>query len=144
MAHSESVIDPALIPKLIPQAFPMIMVDDLLAYSNELITAALTVKAENIFSQAGRLTAPGVIEHMAQTIALYTGYQYFLRNEPAPTGYIGAIKSVEISELPLIGETLKTTVTVLHEIMGVTLVKVSTLCNGKEIATSEMKTVIAT
>ena len=34
----------------------------------------------------------GIIEHMAQSVALHTGYQFYLRKEQAPTGYIGSIK----------------------------------------------------
>ncbi|MDX1783194.1 MAG: hypothetical protein R3361_03460 [Aequorivita vladivostokensis] len=80
---------------------------------------------------------------MAQTVALYTGYQFFLKEEDAPVGYIGAIKKAEIIELPSVGNELKTTVNVLHDIMGVTLVTAETECNGKVISTSEMKTVLA-
>ena len=80
---------------------------------------------------------------MAQTVALHTGYQYFLKNEPAPIGYIGAIKKVEIMEFPKVNDSLKTTVFIVHEIMGFTIVKSQVACNGKIIARSEMKTVLA-
>jgi len=143
MVLKEAVIASERIPSLIPQAFPMIMVDNLWAFNEESVTSGLKIHADNIFCQNGKLSAPGIIEHMAQTIALYTGYQYFLRNEPAPTGYIGAIKSVEVISLPTVGDELVSTAVVLHEIMGVTLVKVIITCNVKEIAYSEMKTVIA-
>ncbi len=107
------------------------------------VVSGLTVSEENIFSINNTFTAPGVIEHMAQTVALYTGYQYFLKNLPAPTGYIGAIKKVEIFQLPKMSDELVTTVKILHEIMGVTLVQIDTICDGTVIAKSEMKTVIA-
>jgi hypothetical protein len=80
---------------------------------------------------------------MAQSVALHTGYQYFLKNEPAPTGYIGAIKMATILELPKIDQELTTTATILHEILGVTLVQVQVECNDVIIATSELKTVLA-
>ena len=35
---------------------------------------------------------------MAQTVALHTGYDTLLKEEPAPTGYIGAIKKIEIDQ----------------------------------------------
>ena len=40
-------------------------------------------------------------------------------------------------------DAIKTTVEILHEIMGFTMVRSQVECNGKVIATSEMKTVIA-
>ena len=98
---------------------------------------------DNLFSQHGCFKEPGLIENMAQTVALHTGYHYYSKNEPAPTGYIGAIKKVEIASLPRDGQELITTVNILHDIMGVTLVSATISCNDEVIATSEMKTVLA-
>ena len=137
------ITDKGFIQNLIPQKDPFVMVDKLLFFSENKVVSGLLVSEENIFSKHQTFTEPGVIEHMAQTVALYTGYQYFLKNEPAPTGYIGAIKKVEIYNLPPTSEELITTVTILHEIMGVTLVTIQTECEGNMIATSEMKTVLA-
>lgn len=139
----QPITDPDFIGKLIPQKPPFVMVDALYHFEPQKIIAGLTISEENLFSKAELFTAPGLIEHMAQTVALYTGYQYYLKEAPAPVGYIGAIKKVEIFKLPEIGNVLKTSVNVLHDIMGVTLVTAQTTCNGKIIATSEMKTVLA-
>lgn len=140
---SDIITDKTFVESLIPQKKPFIMVDKLIFYSEEKVVSGLTVSEENLFANKNTFTAPGVIEHMAQTVALYTGYQYFLKNLPAPTGYIGAIKKVEIFELPQVADELVTSVHILHEIMGVTLVQIETLRNGAVIASSEMKTVIA-
>lgn len=137
------ITDKTFVESLIPQKKPFIMVDKLLFFSEEKVVSGLTVSEENIFTNSKTFTAPGVIEHMAQTVALYTGYQYFLKNLPAPTGYIGAIKKVEIFELPKVSDELITTVKILHEILGVTLVQIETLNSGVVVASSEMKTVIA-
>lgn len=128
---------------LIPQKKPFVMVDQLLHYSDKKVIAGLTVKTENIFTKNNIFTEPGLIEHMAQTVALHTGCQYYLKNEPAPTGYIGSIKKVEIKKLPELGQNIITTVSILHEIMGVTLVNITVSLNNCEIANGEMKTVIA-
>ena len=140
---SDIITDKTFVESLIPQKKPFIMVDKLIFFSEEKVVSGLTVSEENIFSKNNTFTAPGVIEHMAQTVALYTGYQYFLKNLPAPTGYIGAIKKVEIFQLPKMLDELVTSVKILHEIMGVTLVQIDTICDGTVIAKSEMKTVIA-
>ncbi len=138
---SDIITDKTFVESLIPQKKPFIMVDKLIFFSEEKVVSGLTVSEENIFSKNNTFTAPGVIEHMAQTVALYTGYQYFLKNLPAPTGYIGAIKKVEIFQLPKMLDELVTSVKIL--IMGVTLVQIDTICDGTVIAKSEMKTVIA-
>jgi len=140
---SEIITDKNFVESLIPQKTPFIMVDKLIFYSEGKVVSALTVSKENIFTNNNIFSAPGVIEHMAQTVALYTGYQYFLKNLPAPTGYIGAIKKVEIFKLPEVSDELVTTVKILHDILGVTLVQIDTLSDGVVIAASEMKTVIA-
>jgi 3-hydroxyacyl-[acyl-carrier-protein] dehydratase len=138
------ITDKTFIEKIIPQKKPFVMVDKLLFFSEEKVISGLTISEDNLFTKDGTFMAPGLIEHMAQTVALHTGYNYFLKNEPAPTGYIGAIKNIEINTLPQLSQELETTVTILHDIMGVTLVKIETNCEGNIIATSEMKTVLAT
>jgi len=128
---------------LIPQKTPFVMIDKMYYFSGDKVVSGFTISEENIFSFNSLFTASGLIENMAQTVALHTGYQYFLKNEPAPTGYIGAIKKVEIMEFPKVNDSLKTTVFIVHEIMGFTIVKSQVECNGKVIATSEMKTLLA-
>jgi len=140
---TKKITDKDFIGKLIPQKAPFVMVDSLLHFEEKKVIAGLTISEENIFTQNNKFTAPRLIEHMAQSVALYTGYQFFLKKEAAPTGYIGAIKKAEIFELPSVGKELKTTVIILHDIMGVTLVTAETQCDGKIIAFSEMKTVLA-
>jgi len=143
MNKSEGILSNVIIEDLIPHKEPFVMVDKLLYYTEDKVIAGFTITAENIFTRNKIFTEPGLIEHMAQTIALHTGYQYFLKNKPAPTGYIGSIKKVEIKKLPKLGEKIKTTVSILHEIMGVTLVNISVELNNEEIAFGEMKTVLA-
>jgi len=139
----EPLLDKRVVNDLIPQKAPFVMVDKLFYFSENKVVSGLTISEDNIFSFQSIFTASGLVENMAQTVALFTGYQYFLKNEPAPTGYIGAIKKVEISEFPKVGDELITSVTILYEIMGVTLVTSQVECNGNIIATSEMKTVLA-
>lgn len=138
-----NITDKAFVGNLIPQEAPFVMVDKLLHFEENKVVAGLTLTTENIFVNNNVFAASGVIEHMAQTVALYTGYQFYLKKEKAPVGYIGAIKMAEIIELPEVADDLVTTVNVLHDIMGVTLVEAETTCNGKIIARSEMKTVLA-
>lgn len=137
------ILDTKIIQNCIPQREPIVMVDALLDYKDEYVQAALTISAKNIFVQNNRLTEGGIIEHMAQSVALYTGYKYFINNTPAPVGYIGAIKNVEIFKLPEVSEQIQTQVFVLHDIMGVTLVDTVCTCNKQIIAKSQMKTVLA-
>lgn len=129
---------------LIPQKFPFVMVDTLVSFSKSNVTSNFTIKKDNLFFLNDTLSEPGLIENMAQTVALHTGYDFFLRGEDAPTGYIGSIKKIEISKLPKIDETISTHVEILQEFLGITLVKIEVYNKNKElIASGQMKTVIA-
>lgn len=140
---ADKIIEKSIIQNLIPQKAPFVMVDKLLFFSKEKVISGFTISEENLFTSNNTFTAPGLIEHMAQSVALHTGYQYFLLNEAAPTGYIGVIKNLQIFQLPIAEQELETSVQILHEIMGVTLVEIKSKCNGQLIASSEMKTVLA-
>ena len=137
ITHLPSVIS------LIPQRPPMVMVDALLSYTATTGAVGLTIAADNLFVQNGHLQESGVIEHIAQSIALHKGYYYYLQHQPAPMGYIGSIKRMNIHTLPEVGATLTTDLTIIQEFMGVTLVKVRTTAGGVLVAEGEMKTVIA-
>ena len=137
------ITDESFLLGLIPQRYPFVMVDKLLHFSDKKIISGFTIPQGNILSTTTHFSAPGLIENMAQTIALHTGYKYYLANKPAPTGYIGAIKTAEVFETPKVSQELITTVEILHDIMNVTLVEAQVECNGKVIARSEMKTALA-
>lgn len=137
------ITDSDFVQSIIPQKKPFVMVEKLLYFSDEKVVSGFVISEKNIFLNQIFFTSSGLIENMAQTVALHTGYQYHLKKEQAPTGYIGAIKKAEVLELPKIGDELITTVQIIHEIMGVTLVSAQVSCKDRIIATSQMKTVLA-
>jgi predicted hotdog family 3-hydroxylacyl-ACP dehydratase len=143
MNTTETICDKDFVAQLLPQKFPFVMVDSLFAFTEIHVETGFTISADAIFSNDGSFLEAGLVEHMAQSVALHTGYQFFLRNEPAPTGYIGSISQLQISDLPKIGEQIRTRVDILQEFAGITLVNVSTSLNGIEIAHGQMKTVLA-
>lgn len=143
MNYTFPITDKNFVEELIPQKHPFVMVDSLVFYSNEKITASITVNPSNILTDLEGFSASGLIEHMAQTVALHTGFQYYIQQKPAPTGYIGSIKSVEILKLPIIGQKVETSAEILQEFMGVTLVDITSKIDGNIIAKAQMKTVLA-
>jgi len=137
------ISDKEVVGKLLPQKFPFVMVDKMLDYNETSVVSRLQITEDNIFFNGQNFLESGLIEHMAQTVALHTGYQFFLKKEAAPTGYIGSIKEINISRLPKLGDEIKTTVNILQEFAGITLVDIATTLNGTEIASGQMKTVLA-
>lgn len=131
------------VENLLPQKFPFVMVDKMYSFTETSLVSGLKIQNDNIFFDNNTFLEAGLIEHMAQSVALHTGYEYFLRNEIAPTGYIGSIKDIEIKKLPEINDTIQSTVTILQEFGGITLVDIVTTLNNEEIAKGQMKTVLA-
>jgi predicted hotdog family 3-hydroxylacyl-ACP dehydratase len=132
------------ISHLIPQKTPFVMVDTLLEFSPERIVSSYKIRNTNLFISENNFLEPGLIENMAQTVALHTGYDYFLKGEKAPTGYIGSIKKVDVFLLPKLNEIIRTEAKILHEFMGVTMVEVNVFnIKNDLLASAEMKTVIA-
>src|SRR5690606_10429733 len=101
------------VAELLPQKYPFVMVDTLIDYTPTGLRSGYTIQADNIFAEEGVFLEGGIVEHMAQSVALHTGYAYYLRNEPAPVGYLGSISHVSVYRLPAVGETLTTRVEIL-------------------------------
>lgn len=138
----EKITDRDTILLLIPQRDPIVMVDALLYYDETKVISGFAITENNIFVQEGVFTEAGLIENLAQTVAMYTGYQYYIQNTQAPEGYIGAIKDVHINRLPKVADCLETEVNILQEIMGVVLVKGHVKLGDEILLTAEMKTVL--
>lgn len=134
--------DQNFVGSLIPQKAPFVMVGEVSEYSENHVISGFAIKEDNLFVHEGIFQASGLIEHQAQTVALHTGYKYFLLGKESPTGYIGAIKSFEADSLPKVGNQLVTEATILNEMLGVTLVEIITKINDTVIAKSQMKTVV--
>ncbi|WP_343696233.1 hypothetical protein [Flavobacterium sp.] len=138
-----TLLEQKTVENLLPQKFPFVMVDSMFSYTETSLVSGFTIKSDNIFFNNDSFLEAGLIEHMAQSVALHTGYQFFLRNETAPTGYIGSIKEIEIKKLPKLNDTIQSEVTILQEFAGITLVNIVTKLNNEEIANGQMKTVLA-
>jgi len=142
MENKLPTFDQNFVESLIPQRFPFVMVNSITEYSETQLVSGFEIKEENIFVQNGTFQASGLVEHQAQSVALHTGYKYYLLGKKAPTGYIGAIKTFEAIQLPKLGDKLTSEVSIINEMMGVTLVDIVTKINDEVIAKSQMKTVV--
>jgi predicted hotdog family 3-hydroxylacyl-ACP dehydratase len=127
------------IRQYIPQQDPIVMIDGIVSCDGLSIVCCLTISAENIFVKEGFLQTPGVIENMAQTAAARAGYEARKKGEAPLPGFIGAIKDLQIFELPAINEHLITQVDITNEVMGVTIIRAQSRVADKPIATCEMK-----
>lgn len=139
----QSIISFEKVKELLPQKFPFVMVHKLLEHDEDSIITSLLIEEDNIFCHNGVFSESGLIEHLAQSVALHTGYDFFVKNEAAPVGYIGTINNLTINKLPKLGQTLQTNVKIVTEFMGVTLVEGEVTCEDEVVLSAKMKTFIA-
>src|SRR3977135_2191785 len=124
---------------LIPQRPPFVMIGKLL-YSDESITrTTFRVTEENIFVVNGRFREPGLMENIAQTAAARAGYISKIENQPVRVGYIGAVKNLEIGDLPKVNDELVTEIKIKDHVFDVTVISGKVWCNEIIVAQCEMK-----
>lgn len=128
------------IKTLLPQRYPFIMVDKLLLCDNIFTKTEFRVNENHVFTSAGVLTEPGIMENIAQTCAARMGYiNSMVKGGNVKIGFIGAIKNFKINKLPKIGEVLETTIEVQNEVFNMLLVAAKVLVGNECIAECEMK-----
>ena len=126
--------------ELIPQRPPFVFVDELTHYDPIITKTVFTVRGDCLLLENGRLAESGIVENMAQSCAARIGYiSKFILQDAIRIGYIGAIKKMSIQRLPLVGETLLTTIELLGEGLDMTLVRASVELREELIAECEMK-----
>ncbi|HLT34035.1 MAG TPA: hypothetical protein VKZ98_09620 [Aquaticitalea sp.] len=136
------ITDMAMIQQMLPHREPMLLVDTLSYVDNRKAVAHLTILASNIFVDSEQLSETGLIEHMAQSSALYIGHEHIVQNLPIKEGFIAMIKNLRIDRLPKIKETVDTEAQIDYEIGDMKVVNITTTINNNIIATAEMTLVL--
>nr|AUN35638.1 3-hydroxydecanoyl-[ACP] dehydratase [uncultured bacterium] len=123
----------------IPQKPPFVMIDELVSSDENTTRTGFKVRLDNIFVEEGILKAPALVENIAQTAAARAGYITTQQNLPVLVGFIGAIKDLEIFDLPKINDNLETEIIIKTQVFDVTLISGTVSCNGRILAQCEMK-----
>lgn len=126
------------VENIIPQKSPMAMVGGLLEQQTDFTISQLKILNNNIFCSNGFFTESGLIENIAQTAALRNSYESILENKEPKIGYIGSLKQIKIYHLPEVESTIKTKITVLNNLMNVSIVKGEVFCDKKLMAEGTM------
>lgn len=132
------------IHELLPQREPFVMVDKLVYFDEKTTTTSFLVREDNLFVENGRLNACALAENIAQTCATRLGYvnKYILKRG-IQIGFIGAVKDMKVIDTPVVGDVLTTTIHVLEQIMGLTLVTAVIRIGDRVVTTAEMKIALA-
>ena len=124
---------------LIPQKPPFVMVDELLFSDDDHTKTSFTVAANNVFVINGAFSEAGLMENMAQTAAAGAGNMARIEDRPIDIGYIGAVKNLEVFELPVVNDELVTEVKVETRLLNIAVVTGRVWRNDTLVAQCEMK-----
>lgn len=124
----------------IPQQPPFSMVDTLEYTDDKSARSTFHILDTNILSSEGILRESGLVENMAQTIALYAGYKARQSNIIPPIGYIAGIKNLKITRLPNIDETIFTQVEITNKVMNMQIATAEVFdAKNEQLASCELR-----
>lgn len=126
---------------LIPQRYPMIMVDEFESGEDDSATTTLSVRTDNMFCYgSGEMAPTGLIEHIAQSMSCLAGFKALEANvsEP-PVGIIGEVKHFTCSRYPRANEKISTTVRFTMTFGNVTIAEGKSHIGEELIAEAKMK-----
>lgn len=151
-----SIISQEQIQQYVPQHPPFLMVDALEHFEEKKAISSFTILDSNVLVENNFFSAAGMIENIAQTCALHSGYQ-FISSMPhqasneisktnetkAPVGFIGSIKDFTCNASIQVGDTIYTHIIIEHSIANASVVKGYIYLKDIEIASCEMKIFLA-
>lgn len=133
------------VTRLIRQRPPFVMLDCLRSCDTAGVVTELTVRSDNLFLDVDgcSLSAPGIIENMAQSCAARMGLVGRDGGQGTCSeilqGVIGEIRDAVVLRQPRCGETMLTRVRVLEEVFNLSLAEVEASVDGQIIAKARMK-----
>jgi predicted hotdog family 3-hydroxylacyl-ACP dehydratase len=126
----------------IVQRAPIVMVDKFFGIEGDISKTGLMISADNLFCSCGHLQESGIIEHVAQSAAIRTGYNFTRQGKTIPSGLIGSVNNMTIHSLPKVGEELLTEIKVITELFGITLIHAVVVAGASIVAECQMKVAI--
>ncbi len=80
---------------LLPHAPPMILLDEVIDYDGDTLTAAVTIRKNSHFLQSEGVPSYVGIEYMAQAIAAYGGFEALDEGRPVRVGFLLGTRKFE-------------------------------------------------
>lgn len=127
----------------IPQRFPFVMIDELVAASETGFESRFEILDSNIFLKDTILSESALIENIAQTCAAGFGYLGAQNGEEAgKLGFIGAVSKLEVSGHANSGDVVETKIEVLSTFDTIHLIEGTAFLNGNPLVSCQMKIVV--
>jgi predicted hotdog family 3-hydroxylacyl-ACP dehydratase len=135
------IISKEKIKSYIPQRAPFIMIDNLTEAKAEIFKTNFLVLADNIFVDQGVLREFALIENIAQTSSAGLAVTKAYAGKKPVDGFIGGISKLKLYNLPLVNETIHTTVNLIVQFENMFLLKGENYANGRRLLECEIKLV---
>ena len=127
---------------LIPQRPPFVLVDKITNHSGAVTESVFHVDPGHILIEDGVLSAYGLLENMAQSAALMSGYEAHISDKKPKTGYIGTITNSNIYSLPAVNTEINTRVVQTTQIMNIIVIECTAYSGEVLLADCSMKIVL--
>ena len=115
------------------------MVDNVISSDDVVTESSFTIRSDNIFVDNGVFIEPGLVENMAQTLAVRGGIIRTREKKDVPVGLIGSIKNLKVRKLPKVGSTIHTRIKIENEVLLATIIKGEVIQDEEILAECEMK-----
>lgn len=131
--------------QFIPQREPFVMVDSVEILCQDKCTSRFAIPEESplcCVTESGTVTfsVPGIIEHIAQSVAAFVGESTLRIEGRVYPGYIGEIKDFVLSRIPVAGQMLDTDIAITAVVDRVTAISASCRTDdGTQVASLKMK-----
>lgn len=123
----------------IPQRAPFVFVDTIDDVNESRAVTQFTVTDGCPLVAEDFLPLSGLMENAAQTCAVRAGWVQKNQGTEVKKGYIGAVKALNVSRFPHVGETLHTEANLIQEVMNISLIECTTRVGEEVIATTTLK-----
>lgn len=114
----------------IPQRPPFVFIDAIEERSEKRASTRYTISEHCPLLSDGILPLSGLMENAAQTCAVIAGNRIV---------YLGAVKQMEVTRFPKVGETLRTEAIVKQQMLNISLIECTTRVQNETIATTTLK-----
>lgn len=114
----------------IPQRPPFVFIDAIAERSEKRASTRYTISEHCPLLSDGVLPLAGLMENAAQTCAVIAGNRIV---------YLGAVKQMEVTHFPKVGETLRTEAIVKQQMLNISLIECTTRVQNETIATTTLK-----
>jgi len=114
----------------IPQRPPFVFIDTIEERSEKKACTRYTIPETCPLLSDGILPLAGVMENAAQTCSVIAGNKI---------AYLGAVKQMDVTRFPMVGETLCTEAVVKQEMLNISLIECTTYIQNETIATTTLK-----